>query len=537
MFRVQGDGNDIRTDQYRPVEISFESDSGDYGFGGESYLRMHLKHTDGSTHVGEGFWDGGRRWGVRFLPLKSGRYSWRTESGDPGLQGRQGLLEADLARTGSLFADHGPLRTADDGRSFCHQDGRPFFWLGEGLWAVAQQAVEEELDEYFAVRRRQGFSAIQFNTLLNWESSLPYRREPFQRANGRMDLDRYDHSYFRFLDLLFDRCAENGMLAVPVVLWFNYLPGAKPDWYDPPCAWPQFSPEQARRYGRYLGARFGAFPLAWLASGDIATDDPAALDVLRAAIQGIEAASFNPSPIGSHVAAQSAYHRSLAAADWVSFHFMQTGHRIDAVGFPTAYPRAVRKQCRKAPVVNGEMFFESLGYTRQNRMISREVVRRAAWESFLAGANAGISYGAHGLWCWYEEGLEFRMATLWKNPLPWRKALRLPGAEDCARLKDFMTQLKWWDLEEAPDLPIHEEGEEPATVCRLEDGCHVVAYLPRARALRLTDTALQGLPALWLDPAEGARQPVEIRPRPGGVGADPPSWRHDAVLWIGPVPM
>ena len=32
-------------------------------------------------------------------------------------------------------------------------------------------------------------------------------------------------------------------------------------------------------------------------------------------------------------------------------------------------------------------------------------MRRAAWQSVLSGADAGITYGANGIWNWYKKGM------------------------------------------------------------------------------------------------------------------------------------
>ncbi|MBC8932636.1 DUF4038 domain-containing protein, partial [Escherichia coli] len=60
------------------------------------------------------------------------------------------------------------------------------------------------------------------------------------------------------------------------------------------------------------------------------------------------------------------------------------------------------------PVINSEPCYELMGYSRQKYgRFSREDVRKAAWQSVLSGAIAGISYGAHGIWSWHEEGSTF----------------------------------------------------------------------------------------------------------------------------------
>lgn len=534
MFKKILSKTDSQAVLFQPLEIELISHSQPENEPINASLEVTIEHQDGCVYSGEGFCNGGGSWMFRFSPLLTGKFTWRTRSQFPELDDQKGELVVEKADSDNIFLKHGPLKIAKNKRTFAHYDGTPFFWLGEGLWAVAQQAQENELDQYFSFRKKQGFSVAQFNTLLNWESTIPYHREPFQRINGKTDLDRYNDKFFNFLDLLFEKCALNGFLAVPVVLWFNYLPGKQPDWYDPPFEWPVFDKDQAYRYGKFLGARYGAYPVFWLVTADIANDAPEAMEVVQAAVRGLQEASFHNPIISAHFAARSAYHPGLVQQDWFSFYLIQSGHRKDGIGFPTAFTRAVRTQCVKKPVVNGEMFFENLGFTKQNEKIPVDLIRRAAWESFLAGANAGISYGSHGIWCWYREGLEFRMEYLWQKPMPWEKALLLPGPKYYQILKEFLIRLPWQDLEEAHDLPVHEGGQEPAIACRLAGGRYVLVYIPARQRLRLTDIGLLGMPAKWFDPENAEMEEAKIVEDQGGVTVNLPSWQHDAVLLIGP---
>jgi len=520
---------------FQPIEITVKANSPQYGSGIKDEMKVAIFHSDGTYWCGNGYHHEGGEWRIRFTPTKSGHFSWSLESDDPGLNNQKGEFIVGRKKAENIFLTHGPIEISESGRFFQHQDGTPFFWLGESLWAVAQQATDIELNDYFEVRNRQGLSVVQFNTLLNWESTTPYRREPFIKESDQPNLDKYDPGYFQFLDKLFDKCASNDMLTAAVVLWFNYLPGEKPDWYDPPYKWPVFTENQAYRYGKFLGARYGAFPVVWIISADIGHVDTENLPILHAAVEGLYEASFNQPIITYHNAAKCAYHPILAQQDWHSFHFIQSGHRSDAVGFPSGFVRAARTQTNKKPVVNGEMFFEGLGHTREDKQVPLEMIRRAAWESFLSGANAGISYGAHGLWCWYSPELEFRMDYLWQKPMPWRNALNFEGFRIYQNIKEFFKELPWFDLEEATDIPIHELSEEPTTASRIGDGKYIIIYLPKMRKLRLTDPGLINAPAKWFDPIDGHYEETEIVAEHGGVGAQLPSWTHDGVLLIGPL--
>jgi len=138
------------------------------------------------------------------------------------------------------------------------------------------------------------------------------------------------------------------------------------------------------------------------------------------------------------------------------------------------------------------------------------------------------------MWCWYNPELEFRMHYLWQMPTPWKEALHFPGPEIYRILKEFFMCLPWHEMVEAPDLPIHEQGQEPAIAARLAGGRVVVVYLPEMRLLRLTDVGLEEQPARWFNPVNAQYEPASCQKAQGGVTVQPASWAHDGVLLIGP---
>ena len=82
----------------------------------------------------------------------------------------------------------------------------------------------------------------------------------------------------------------------------------------------------------------------------------------------------------------------------------------------------------------------------------RAAVRRQIWDSVVAGASAGVTYGAHGLWGWHRNDDPFSSVHFSGTPLDWREALLLPGADDavtCRRIVEAENLLRLT----APDLP------------------------------------------------------------------------------------
>jgi hypothetical protein len=112
------------------------------------------------------FWAGEQVWTVRFSPPTPGRYSFRTicsDTGNPDLHGRSGIIEV-LSYTGeSPLYKHGPLKISPDLRHFEHLDGTPFFWLGDTWWMGLCQRMRwpEDIQLLAADRIKKGFTVIQ----------------------------------------------------------------------------------------------------------------------------------------------------------------------------------------------------------------------------------------------------------------------------------------------------------------------------------------------------------------------------------------
>ena len=83
------------------------------------------------------YWAGDQVWRVRYSPAAAGRYTYRTVSSDPTnleLHGQTGVLEVSAYGGDNLLQKHGAVRVAADHLHFEHEDGTPFFWLGDTWW-------------------------------------------------------------------------------------------------------------------------------------------------------------------------------------------------------------------------------------------------------------------------------------------------------------------------------------------------------------------------------------------------------------------
>ena len=91
----------------------------------------------GQEHRMPTFWAGDQTWRVRFSAAKAAKYTFRTVSNDtsnPDLHDQRGEIMVSEYTGDNLLLKHGPVRVAADHLHFEHEDGTPFFWLGDTWW-------------------------------------------------------------------------------------------------------------------------------------------------------------------------------------------------------------------------------------------------------------------------------------------------------------------------------------------------------------------------------------------------------------------
>lgn len=457
----------------------------------------------GRQTVIEGFWDGGRTWRARFSPDEAGEWVWQAASsdgGNDGLEGDGGFVCATADAATSPWLVHGPLNVSESGTHLEHADGTPFFWLGDTAWNGVLRSTEEDWDRYLDARDALGFNVIQFvSTQWRGGERCLGGPLPFEFREGHLTVD---DAYFRRMDERVRSIAEHGMVAAPIILW-----ALTPT--DPGQALPE---ETAIRLGRYIVARWGAFPVVWLVGGDghyygeaverwhrigrgILGEDPDARTRL---------ATLHPcglSWIGED-------HRR---EPWYDFIGYQSGHSSadGDLRWLTDGPPAIQwRGDPPLPVINLEPNYDEHPSYQGNVIFGAHEVRRAAYWSLLVAPPAGVTYGANPIWVWPTEVEGAENHDGLGQIAPWHTALEFPGAASMGVLRQFMEAIPWWDLRPAPEAlrvqPGSDRAEAFVAAARSTEGSLVVVYTPMGAAIELAaDVVPRNATARWFDPATG----------------------------------
>lgn len=197
-------------------------------------LTATFRHESGRSVTVNGFYDGGATWRVRFMPLDLGRWSYRTVSKEPALNGKTGEIVCVKPAKPYL---HGPLRA--QGLHFIHADGSRRFLISTRLSCqFASQPVWDGVILFLNEHR--------INRVLFIMGGVHGQIKDLY-GDGGADLWSYNVARFQAIDRFIDALRRADILASPYFYYFN-------DHHQR-----RLTPEQDEAFLRYGMARLGAF--------------------------------------------------------------------------------------------------------------------------------------------------------------------------------------------------------------------------------------------------------------------------------------
>ncbi len=196
-----------------------------------------------------GFWDGGNTFKVRFSPPTLGRWTYKTASSQPGLDGRTGSLTA-VASTGG---NHGPIEVF---QTFYlrYADRTPYHQFGTTCYAWVHQP-ESMQQQTLRTLASSPFNKIRFCVFpknYTYNKNEPKFFAFAKDANGNFDLGRPDIAFWRHFERRILDLQELGIEA-DIILWHPYDRWGFADMSD----------VEDDRYLRYCIARLAAFRNVW----------------------------------------------------------------------------------------------------------------------------------------------------------------------------------------------------------------------------------------------------------------------------------
>ena len=497
-------------ERFSVYEAAFEASTDE----GNPYVDIEatavLERPNGESWEIPLFWDGGADWKLRVSPDLEGRWVFRVESNDRGLDGSTGgFVCVRSERPGGLRAMPGAPA------HFARQGGEPFWFLGDTAWGYFTDSDEDdhhrEQAEYYAkTRASQGFNVIH-SMMMSEQGVGNNGGPPFENIGQQ----RINPAYWREVDQRLRFANNQGLTVGMVVAWG--------DKRGEPFAWGRFPNLEAReRYARYAAARYSAFDVYFLVSGEWNFEVRAregrqsadeVFDEFVAIGDALDAAEPHDRMIGIHPWTTYGGVRDFQRAGWMSFgDYQQNYQRL--------HERVLLSRRLLEPVVNSEYGYhlrdqDGDGKPDKPNSYSVDDIRHASWDIVTAGGYLVTGFGTT-----YFAG--FRDPGPFDVDHPRNDAWE----EQIGYLEGFFKALEWWKLIPADELiaagrprgedrrtPTERGGrpftllEPPATTywAMAEPGEVYVAYV----------RGLRGAATLGVDSYAGEFRARQFNPRTG----------------------
>lgn len=401
--------------------------------------------------------------------------------------------------------ENGNLEVSAEGRYLKHQNGQPFFWLGDTGWLMPQRLNREEVAFYLDNCSRVGFNVVQVQTLNGVPSMNVYGQYSMTDGFDFSHIDKKGvYGYWDHMDYIIRTAESKGIYIGMVCIWGGLVKSG------------QMDVEGAKAYGTFLAERYKDNPnIVWIIGGDTRGDVKTEVwETLARTIRSIDK---------NHLMTFHPFGRTMSAtwfndADWLDFNMFQSGHRrygqtkgdgdnladSNVAEDNWRYVEASLSKKPLKPVLDAEPSYEGIPHGLHNPKESRwtaDDVRRYAYWSVFAGA-FGHTYGNNSIMQFYREGY----APAYGAQKTWQEALKDEGFNQMKYLKELMLRFPFF--ERVPDQSVIAgmNGERYDRVIATRGNDYLLVYNYSARPMQIDLTKINGnkKKAWWFNPQDGS---------------------------------
>lgn len=405
-----------------------------------------------------------------------------------------------------------------------YEDGTPFFWLGDTGWLLLTRLSKPEALVYLDDRRSKGFNVVQAMLVHSLPGSNVYGETPFEDADPGRPKVTGGHDYWDHVEWVIDRAKERGIYMALVCCWGSVVKSGR------------LSPEQARRYGLFLGERFREKPnIFWLTGGDIYGDQHA--DVWHALGTALKEADPD------HLVTFHPFGRTQSStwfhdAPWLDFNMFQSGHRRydqDPDGKGEDNWRYVEEDYSRLPVkptLDGEPSYEGIPqglHDPSEPLWTDRDARRYAYWSVFAGS-FGHTYGNSAVMQMLKAS---HKRASYGTKRYWDEAIHDPGAAQMRHLKSLMLSRPFFERVPASEVVV-DQGERYDRVIATRGRQYLFAYAYTGRPFEVRLGVIEGerVRAWWYNPRIGLAEEFGVFENSGSRTFAPPGGRAEGNDWV-----
>ena len=406
------------------------------------------------------------------------------------------------------------LKVSENKRFLVKESGETFFYLGDTAWELFHRLNREQATRYLENRAEKGFTVIQAVALAELNGlndPNPYGHRPLvENDPARPDVkEGPNNDYWDHVDFIINKAEELG-------LTIGFLPTWGDKW-NPKWARESkviFTPENARKYGEWLGQRYQDEPIIWILGGDRPIENDEHRAITEAMAEGIRKGDGGARLMTYHPSGGQGSSQWFHTSPWLDFNMRQNGHVTEFTG-RYDQTKADYERTPIKPVIDGEPIYEDHPISFKANEFGHSVaadVRRPLYWNLFSGA-FGHTYGHHSVWQMYSPG---------KNPInnplmPWSEAIDQPGAGQMQYGRKLIESRPF--LTRIPDNSVIVEGKVPTAVpgagqkrmaaTRDENGSYAMIYTPAGRTFSVRMDKISGpVKAWWFNPRNGSADPI-----------------------------
>lgn len=420
-----------KTEKWRQIILEFKSEAMYENPFLDADISAVFTSPSGHQIKREAYFDGDNIYKISFAPTELGIWNWEITAGQKsGLNGTKGEIEC-VEYTGDLaIYRHGFLKVHPSGRYLIYDDGTPFFWLGDTHWEFAykerwDESNHPDMDSMFkgmaSKRAAQGFNVYQTN--LRSDKLMGGDKYYWTEYGKLPNVEFYKNELDRRMYYL----ADLGFVNALGFAWFMSILN---------------DIDNQKNLARYIIARYGALPIVWTLSGEVAgytggEHRELCINGWREVAKYIEELDSYGTLQTAHYTNERPFADYYQDEDWFDFTLNQAGHGDFPIS-PAHYREFLEKHSKK-PFIEGECLYEFCSTLEENgtRICTADMLRRVAYISMQLGG-CGYTYGAQGIWdnVW-EKGQPNTMNIFNKFDITWYEAIDGIGAEQMSYMKSF----------------------------------------------------------------------------------------------------
>ena len=425
------------------------------------------------------------------------------------------LLTATATQAAKKPWENGRLTVK--GQYLVHENGTPFFWLGNTAWLLPERLNRDEVEFFLTRESEEGYNVEQIQVLdSNYPTFNVFGRQAFDDS---FDFEPYtrpgEYGYWDHLDYIVEMAERMGIYIAMDCIWGGQVK--------------RLTPEKAAKYGRFLANRYKDRPnIIWMIGGDIMGDK--GMDSWEALARAIKAVDK------VHLMTFHPRGRTTSAwwyndREWLDFNMFQSGHRrygqrngdgdytirdnteednwrYVAMSFGDKQEQIAGREVRgpQKPVIDGEPSYEDIPQGLHDfdapRWQDYDVRRYAYWAVF-AGC-FGHTYGHNSIMQFMRPGVLGSFGA----KKAWWDALEDPGYKQMKHLKRLMSSVPFTEGRCDQTVIASPNGERYDRIIATRGQDYLMAYNYSGRPMTLDLAKISGKKKkVWLmNPADGSLQ-------------------------------